>query len=129
MPVIVGVDGLAAKLRRLVAEADTDVKFVVGYGSPVALYVHENREQKLKGLPRPSGIGAYWGPRGRPGFLLDVAREMRGELRDFLVAQMKRGIKLRTALGWAAIRLMKESQRNVPVEYGDLRDSAFARVG
>lgn len=41
----------------------------VGYSAAYALYVHENMEQKLKGQPRPSGLGVYWGPKGEPKFL------------------------------------------------------------
>lgn len=41
----------------------------VGYNASYAVYVHENMEQKLKGEPRPSGLGVYWGPAGQPKFL------------------------------------------------------------
>ena len=41
----------------------------VGYSAGYALFVHENLEQKLKGKPRASGLGVYWGPDGEPKFL------------------------------------------------------------
>jgi len=41
----------------------------VGFSAAYAVYVHENLQQKLKGEPRPSGLGVYWGPNGRPRFL------------------------------------------------------------
>ena len=41
----------------------------VGYGAASALFIHENLEQKLKGKPRQSGLGVYWGPQGEPKFL------------------------------------------------------------
>lgn len=131
MPIGIVIDGdkeLHSRLARMIREQDATARLVVGYAAENALYVHENREQKLKGQPRPSGIGVYWGPRGRPGFLLDVAREMRRELADFAAAQLRRGIRLSIVLYWVGRRLMKESQRNVPVEHEDLRDSAFVRV-
>lgn len=40
----------------------------VGFTAAYAIYVHENMEQKLKGQPRPSGLGEYWSP-GGPKFL------------------------------------------------------------
>ncbi len=45
----------------------------VGFTSDYAVYVHENLEQKLKGQPRPSGKGVYWGPDGEPRFLAKAA--------------------------------------------------------
>lgn len=47
----------------------------VGFGAAYALYVHENMEQKLKGEPRPSGLGVYWGPHGEPKFLEKALQE------------------------------------------------------
>lgn len=46
----------------------------IGYKSEYAPYVHENVEQKLKGQPRPSGLGKYWGPPpAEPKFLQNAA--------------------------------------------------------
>lgn len=42
---------------------------VVGYSSSYAIFVHENLEMVLKGKPRPSGLGVYWGPKGEAKFL------------------------------------------------------------
>lgn len=47
----------------------------IGYTASYALSVHENMEQKLKGRPRPSGLGVYWGPHGQPKFLESAARD------------------------------------------------------
>ncbi len=47
----------------------------VGFHSAYALYVHENLEQKLKGEPRKSGLGVYWGPHGEPKFLESALRD------------------------------------------------------
>jgi hypothetical protein len=52
----------------------------VGFTAAYAFYVHENLEQKLKGLPRKSGIGVYWGPRGQPKFLTAAALEKGDEI-------------------------------------------------
>lgn len=47
----------------------------VGYSAAYALFVHENMEQKLKGEPRPSALGEYWGPNGEPKFLESTLNE------------------------------------------------------
>lgn len=44
----------------------------VGYEATYAPFVHENLEQKLKGRPRPSGLGTFWNP-GGPKFLENAA--------------------------------------------------------
>lgn len=52
----------------------------IGYAAAYALYVHENLEQKLKGQPRPSGLGVYWGPEGEPKFLERPLNESRADI-------------------------------------------------
>lgn len=52
---------------------DPDV-IEVGFGAAYALWVHE-AEQHMKGMPRPSGLGVYWGPRGEPQFLEKAVEE------------------------------------------------------
>jgi hypothetical protein len=47
----------------------------VGYGAAYALAVHEKVGMKLKGKPRPSGSGVYWGPHGEAKFLEKALRE------------------------------------------------------
>lgn len=36
----------------------------IGYSAAYAIYVHENTEEKLRGIKRPSGLGTYWNPGG-----------------------------------------------------------------
>jgi len=47
----------------------------IGYTAAYAVFVHENMEQKLKGQPRASGKGVYWGPSGQPKFLESTINE------------------------------------------------------
>lgn len=54
----------------------------VGFSADYAVYVHENLQQKLKGKPRPSGLGVYWGPQGEPKFLERAANAKRDEVVD-----------------------------------------------
>lgn len=53
---------------------------VVGFAAKHAIFVHENTEMKLAGLPRRSGIGVYWGPHGRPRFLAEAVEVHRAEI-------------------------------------------------
>jgi len=63
----------------------------VGYTAAYALYVHENREMKLKGQPRSSGRGNYWDPQGRgqSKFLEEPARRLRLKMRGIIQANMR----------------------------------------
>lgn len=61
----------------------------VGFTSEYALFVHENMEQKLKGLPRPSGLGTYWNP-GGPKFLERAVNENIAEVVDIMTAYIRR---------------------------------------
>jgi len=53
----------------------------VGFDAAYALYVHENMEQKLRGQPRPSGLGTYWNP-GGPKFLERAVNEKSQDVLD-----------------------------------------------
>lgn len=46
----------------------TSVNGRIWNGAEYAAFVHE-AEGKLAGLPRPSGLGEYWGPTGEPRFM------------------------------------------------------------
>ena len=62
-----------------VARGVKPLSVLIGFSAAYALYVHENLQQKLKGQPRKSGLGKYWGPQGEPQFLLKALRAKRGE--------------------------------------------------
>jgi hypothetical protein len=98
---------------------------ITGFTDATAIYVHENLEMKLQGQPRPSGIGVYWGPHGQSKFLETPFREMKDELLDTVRDGLRRGWTLAQALLPAMLLLQREAQDRVPVEYGDLRRSAF----
>jgi hypothetical protein len=66
----------ASAYTRKAMDATTGTAVEVGYTSAYAVFVHENMEQKLKGVPRPSGLGHYWGPNGAgPKFLQNAVAE------------------------------------------------------
>lgn len=54
---------------------DGSLAVEVGFSAASALFIHENMGQKLKGKPRPSGKGVYWGPNGQPKFLESTVNE------------------------------------------------------
>jgi len=59
---------------------DGSMSVEVGYGADYAAAVHENLEMKLKGEPRASGRGVYWGPKGENKFLEKTVRENEKEI-------------------------------------------------
>jgi hypothetical protein len=54
---------------------DKTLSVEVGYGASYAAALHENLEMKLKGSPRKSGRGVYWGPNGESKFLEKTVRD------------------------------------------------------
>lgn len=120
------------KVNRLLREKaeqgeKANVSCIVGYTAKYAIYVHENMEMKLKGQPRPSGLGTYWNP-GGPKFLERPARELRGELVKIIRSIYAATKDMGKALYTAGLRLQRESMQQIPVEYGFLRNSAFTRL-
>ena len=55
--------------------SDSPPSVEVGFSAVYAIFVHENMEQRLKGKPRPSGLGSYWNP-GGPKFLESAVRDL-----------------------------------------------------
>jgi hypothetical protein len=65
---------------------------VVGYDAEYAVYVHENMEAKLKGEPRPSGLGTYWNP-GGPKFLENAVTENRQTVLGDIAAELEKVLR------------------------------------
>lgn len=131
--VVVGLNKLLGRLKGMLskAEADKGLNCIVGYESPIAVFVHENMNPKTLGqhVPRPSGKGFYWGPSSfGPKFLEAPAREMKDELGGIVRQAMTAGKTVRQALLMAGLRLQRESQKRVPYEHGDLHRSAFTEI-
>jgi hypothetical protein len=64
----------------------------VGHSAEYAIYVHENMEQKLKGEPRPSGLGTYWNP-GGPKFLERAVNENLSEISDLVEGYIEQALR------------------------------------
>lgn len=129
------IEGLKKLVEQLRAKAaakvkDADCSVAVGYTAAYALYVHENLDPKTMGLsiPRPSGLGVYWGPSGQPKFLEGPFRENRVKYATIVRNALQQGRTLAQALTLAGLELQRDSMRLVPVEYGNLRASAFTRL-
>lgn len=142
-----------------------DPVVTVGYETAYAVYVHENIEMKLKGLPRigptdPSkgtgrvrkmsrkqqkwfwgavvrgeivipglatGRGNYWDPKGEAKFLEKPARRLsrEGEIGRIVTAALAQKATLGQALVLAGLRIQRDSQEMVPVDFAVLKNSAF----
>lgn len=128
------IEGLPSVLKALQKAAkkygEEHVSVVVGYTAKYAIYVHENIEMKWKGLPRrkPSK-GNYWDPagRGQAKFLEQPARELKREFQRLIRTACENGATLKKAILIAGLRLQRESQQLVPVDFGNLKASAFTR--
>ena len=66
----------------------TRVTGKVGYSANYALYVH-NASGKLKGQPRTSGKGVYWGPSAEPKFLTKAAEKTKDLVDKAIKAEMR----------------------------------------
>jgi hypothetical protein len=61
----------------------------IGFSAAYAVFVHENTEMVLKGKPRPSGKGVYWGPAGESRFLANAATAKRREVLEAVARRAK----------------------------------------
>lgn len=103
---------------------------LVGFTAAYALFVHENMNPTTlgKGIARPSGLGYYWGPSFfGPKFLETPARLFASDIVRIITDNFAKGIPLLTCLFLGGLRLQREAMLRVPVEYGNLRASAFTR--
>ena len=104
---------------------------IVGYTAKYALYVHENTEMTLKGQKRPGkNRGKFWDPQGRAQakFLETPAREKQDEIGTIIVKTYARTGMMGKSLLVGGLFLQRESQKLVPVDTGNLKNSAFTRL-
>lgn len=133
-----------------VSASDGEKKVVVGYTAAYSIHVHENLEMKWRGQPRDPRLretksgrhvipprprqynpkGLFWDPQGvgQSKFLEGPAREYSRELADLVRDTMAQGKTLLQALTLAGLLLLRESQKIVPVDTGNLKNSGFVRV-
>lgn len=114
-------------LKKVQERLGRGATYLVGYEAEYAVHVHEDVEMKLKGLPRPSGIGEYWGPHGQAKFLETPGRRNAQKYAEIVRQSIRQGKSIKEATKLAALELLRDSQELVPVEYGNLRASGFVQ--
>ncbi len=126
------LDALQKRINE--AKKASDTSAITGFTANYALYVHENLEMRLKGLPRPTHGGAsrgyYWDPQGQAGpkFLEGPARELKDEVAKIVSEALKNGATLAQALVMGCLRIQREAMQRCPVDTGFLKASAFTRL-
>lgn len=125
-----GLSQLQVQLTKYANKArrETKRKVLVGFSAPYAAYVHENVEMVLRGLPRPSGRGVYWGPHGQAKFLEEPARTLRAQIAARIAQVTKSTHSVTRGMYSGGVLLRDAAKARVPVEYGELRDSAYVVV-
>lgn len=103
---------------------------IVGYTAAYALWVHESIGMVLAGKPRPKGRGNYWDPQGRgqAKFLEQPARTEGKTIARIVREAILAGVSVPQALMMGAMHLQRESMKLVPVDTGNLKNSAFSRL-
>ena len=116
MATLDGAGRLIEKLRAMAARArkDSRVVGVVGYTQSYSVYVHEDLEAEHEV--------------GKARYLIDPARRLSKELGRIIREAMSRGATLAQGILTACLRLQRESQKEVPVDTGALKGSAFTRL-
>jgi hypothetical protein len=120
------INALKRHERQLLREGSS-ASVIVGYTAKYALAVHENIEMKWQGLPRRSGKGVYWGPSGQAKFLEEPARRQAKQIASIVHRALEKRTTLLQALLLGGLFLQRESMKLCPVEFGNLRASAFTR--
>ena len=132
-----GIESLIDKLKSREDAAKKDSGSVVtGYTGKYALPLHENREiwppgMRLAGKPRwKPHKGFFWDPQGsaQPGFLLEPARKHRQKIGDVVRQSARQGMTLMQSLYNGGLFLQRESMLLVPVDLGNLKQSAFTAI-
>ena len=110
------VDGLGNVRKRLDNVAKrykSNVSYVVGYSAPYAVFVHENLDAEHVV--------------GKAKYLEDPAKRLNytGAFTAMVQKAISEGKTMDEALLLCALMLLRESQEEVPVDTGFLRNSAY----
>lgn len=89
------------------------VSVIVGYTQSYAIYVHENLEAHH--------------PVGQAKYLESPYRRMKPELVKAIQLGASKGLSLLQTIMRAGLLLQRESQKQVPVDTGALKNSAFTK--
>lgn len=114
MPRLDRVKELNRKLKDLQRKAK-NVKVVVGYaGVNYAVFVHENLEA--------------FHHVGKAKFLEDPARNKASDIANVIRDRFRQTGNMRQSLIVGGLLLQRESQKEVPIDTGNLRASAFTKA-
>lgn len=119
------INGFNKKIQSFVGDG-VRVEGTVGYRAPYAIYVHENME-----IDHPVHVGRDGTVRncgGQAKFLEIPAREMIPRIKDEMARMQKNKKGLRFMVQTMLDRLLRASQRLVPVDTGVLKRSGFTRL-
>lgn len=109
-----GVTKVLSSLEKRHLNGKVKLEGVVGYSAPHALSVHEDLE-------------AYHDD-GQAKFLEQPARELRPQLTGTVTNSVKKRRNLEEGIREACELLLSMSQKLVPVDTGELRDSGFVEI-
>lgn len=105
----------ALRQRAAKARQDSNVAVLVGFTASYAIFVHED-------------LTAAHKPGKQAKFLEAPARLFRNDLKGIVFQAMRAGKTMAQALLLAGLRLQREAQLITPVDTGNLRAGAFARL-
>lgn len=109
------VNAVIQKLKRLEKKyGPVKTAVIVGYTANYTIFVHEDMEAHHTV--------------GQAKFLEEPARRLSKQLGKQIAEDVKQGRTMEQALLRAGLRLQRASQEIVPVEWGNLRGSAFTRL-
>jgi predicted transcriptional regulator len=97
------------------AKKDSEAGVQVGFTQRYALYVHED-------------LNARHGPGKQAKFLEDPARSQQHTLRSIVYEVYQKTKSMSKALLVAGLRLLRESQKIVPIDTGALRTSGYVAL-
>lgn len=112
---VLGIDRCIKALEKLHQEVEKRVSVVVGYTAAYAVYVHEDMEAK-----HAEGKQAK--------YLSTPLARLRKEMEKNIREDLKKRKSLAAALLKQGLRLQRESQKIVPVDTANLKNSAFTRL-
>lgn len=115
MASVEGISRVLFKLNALANRFGGGAKLVLGYRAPYAVYVHEN-------------LSAHHAPPTKAKFLEGPARRMIPQVAKTIADEVQKGSSVEDALLKAGNEVMDESQKEVPVDKGDLKASAFVTL-
>lgn len=106
---------LQERINDIVPNGDLEeIEASVGFSAPYAIYVHENLEAN-----HPNG--------GEAKFLENAIKDNADSLGDLIAYHIKRRKTLRYAVYRAAVRVLQEAKKRVPVDTGFLKKSGYVQ--